>query len=76
MDPVEMAPVKCHCCDTVDVFPKHVIAKAKNPSFFCERCFEMYDGLTLRKWFVLDMMMTQIQAISDFLHQQTHPAGS
>ncbi len=76
MDQVEMVAVKCHCCDTVDTFPKHIIARAKNPSFFCDRCFEMYDSLTLRKWFVMDMLANQVQAISDFLHRQTRPDGA
>lgn len=69
--PSEMIPVKCHCCDSIDVFPKEVLAKVTNPAFFCTRCFEMYDMLTLRKWFVVDMLSAQVKAISDFLHRQT-----
>lgn len=60
----QMAWVKCHCCDTPFYFPLKILQSMKLPSTFCKRCFELYDTLTLRKWFVLDMLCRQVQSMA------------
>jgi hypothetical protein len=61
--------VKCHCCDVPFHFPQEVLARMKVPSTFCERCFNSFDALTLRKWFVVDILHRQVQELSRTIEQ-------
>jgi len=59
--------VKCHCCDTPFMVPIEVLQRARVPGTYCRRCYDEFDLLTLRKWYMLDRLYQQVQLMAEDL---------
>ena len=66
--------VKCHCCDNWFLFPKQILDSMKAPSTFCTRCYYSFDFMTLRKWWILDMLIQHVQQLDQRLAALLRPA--